>query len=335
MSTNYSKPDFVIVVGASAGGWKALEEFVSYMPEHSNVSVFIILHISGKAISKVLADRLQTHTSFTCAVAEDGLKIQSNHIYVAAANAHMLLKAETITLGCGPTESRWRPSIDVLFRSAAAIWTNRVIGIVMTGMLSDGVAGMDAIKKCGGICIVQDPNEAEFPDMPLAVLDQVSVDFNVSLSEMWAVISSIVVIPPLRNHIPPLEVVAEAEIAERTATSIKNVKELGEKSLFSCPDCGGGLWQVRNSSISRYRCHIGHSYNETELATKQTQSIEATLWVALRMMEERYVLLQKMATSEAGKGYKTVANQYAERMEETKFHINELKKILEITQQSV
>jgi hypothetical protein len=109
----------------------------------------------------------------------------------AAANHHLLVKKNKIILGSGPEENRWRPSIDVLFRSAAVAYNTRAIGVVLTGSLDDGTNGMDAIKRSGGITIVQDPNEAEYPDMPLSVLNAMEVDHCIPLSQMGDVIFDI------------------------------------------------------------------------------------------------------------------------------------------------
>lgn len=328
MELENTRPDYILVIGASAGGWKAITEFVTYLPENAPVSILIILHISSRSDGNILSDHLQARTKFRCTVGKDGQAVLASHIYVAPSNAHMLIKNGKILLGHGPAESRWRPSIDVLFRSAAASMSNRAIGIVLSGMLADGAAGMEAIKKCGGTTIVQDPSEAEFPDMPMAVLEGNGADYSLPLSEMWGVIAEIIKKdpPPIQSIAP--EVAAESRIAERTATSIENVAALGEKSLFSCPDCGGGLWEVENSGIARYRCHIGHSYEENQLAIKQSESIESTLWIALRMMEERYALLQKLSRSDSKKRYMVLASQQEQRKEETRRHIDQLKSIL-------
>src|ERR1700710_1741573 len=165
MEPKNSRPDYILVIGASAGGWKALTEFVAYLPDNAPVGILIILHVSSRADGNILSNHLQAHTKFRCTVGEDGQAVLAGHIYVAPSNAHMLVKDGKILLGHGPAESRWRPSIDVLFRSAAVSMSTRAIGIILSGMLAGGAAGMEAIKKCGGITIVQDPEEAEFPDM--------------------------------------------------------------------------------------------------------------------------------------------------------------------------
>lgn len=324
MSTS---PKFVIVIGASAGGANASGELISQIKLNINAAIFIVLHLAGKGISELLKHRLQKFTQYTCKVAENGETIQSNTLYVAPVNQHMLVKEGQVLIGQGPAENRWRPSIDVLFRSAAASYGSYAIGIIITGMLNDGAAGMSALKRSGGICIVQDPNEAEFPDMPLAVLDTIEVDHCVRLSEMGQLISDITKNGVISNPVPP-DVIIEAQIAERTSTSIDNVKLLGGHSVYACPDCGGGLWHVQDGIVKRYRCHIGHSYTEKDLLIKQSETLEATLWVALRMMEERASLLTKMSKDERSKGLNTLASFKEQRNMELQVHIQKLKEIL-------
>jgi len=322
-----ASPKFIVVIGASAGGASASGELISQIKPDNNTAIFIVLHLAGKGISELLQHRLQKFTSYRCKIAENEEAIQSNTLYIAPVNYHMLVKEGQVVIGQGPAENRWRPSIDVLFRSAAASYGSYTIGIIITGMLNDGAAGMSAIKRSGGICIVQDPNEAEFPDMPLAVLDTIEVDHSVRLSEMGQLISEITKNGITSNSIPQ-DVIAEAEIAERVSTSIDNVQQLGNHSVYACPDCGGGLWHVQDAVIKRYRCHIGHSYTEKDLLIKQSETLEATLWVALRMMEERTSLLTRMAKDERSKGLNTLASFKEERNAELQIHIEKLKEIL-------
>jgi len=215
-----------------------------------------------------------------------------------------------------------------LFRSAAASFDGRTIGIILTGLLQDGTAGMDAIKRCGGTTIVQDPQEAEYPDMPLSVLENIAVDYCTPLSGIGAILleKSRMEVQELLP-IPP-EIKKEAEIAERVTINIDDLKDLGQKSLYSCPDCGGGLWEIVEDNIIRYRCHTGHVYTQDELLLKQSSALENTLWIALRMLEERRNLLQKMSREESSKGWLKMAAQKKARAHELENHINRLKTLL-------
>ncbi len=332
-------PKFVIVIGASAGGMKALSEIVAQLQTEIDAAIFIVLHLSGTAISDFLKLHLQKFTSLPCEIAAEGAPIKKGHIYIAPPNIHLLIKKGNIILGRGPKENRWRPSIDVLFRSAAAAYNTRTIGIVLTGLLDDGTTGMLAIKRSGGACIVQDPNEAEYPDMPLSVLNNMEVNYCIPLADMEEVISEIIQTTPEEKPAPD-DVIIESQIAERVVVDYDKVRQLGEKSIYACPDCGGGLWNISKggdgqAKVDRYRCHIGHSYSEKDLVTKQEEVFESTLWVALRIMEERRNLLMKMEDDHAKKGFSTLAKGYKEKADEIQIHVNKLKEVLFASQKSV
>ncbi|MBC7937873.1 MAG: chemotaxis protein CheB [Rhizobacter sp.] len=326
------QPAFVIVVGASAGGVNALCELIGQVDPGINASLFIVMHLSRNTLSDFLVHRLQPLTSMPCVLAEDGGKIERGKVYIASANFHLLVKKEEILLGRGPDENGWRPCIDALFRSAAAAYNSRTIGIILTGMRDDGTAGMLAIKRSGGVCIVQDPEEAEHPDMALSVLNNMEVNYCLSLSQMGKVLENIT------QHIPeeiavPADVAVEAEIAERVVVSYENVKQLGEKSIYACPDCGGGLWNISGKEgnkerVVRYRCHIGHSYSENDLVIKQGEIFEATLWTALRIMEERRNLFLKLDQDHRKRGLTTIARGYQDKASEIQVHVDKMKEVL-------
>ena len=322
------QPSFIITVGASAGGLNAVSELVAQLPEDLDAAVFVVLHLSNVGLGEFLITRLQKHTSFICLIPKDGDEIEAGRIYLAPPNTHLLIRDGRAGLAHGPAENRWRPSIDVLFRSAAAHYGNRVIGIILTGYLNDGVAGMGAIKKGNGYCIVQDPNQAEYPDMPLSVLEEMEVNHCVPLGEMGSIIEEIVTNGRPEPAEIDAQVIKEARIAENTITSIDAVAELGEKSTFACPDCGGGLWNVNDSPTKSYRCHVGHVFTEKNLVVQQAQSLESTLWVALRMMEERRMLLKKIGENEKNKGFVRMAKGHLKQSEELEDHISKLKALL-------
>ncbi|HEV8283330.1 MAG TPA: chemotaxis protein CheB [Chitinophagaceae bacterium] len=322
------KPPFIIVIGASAGGLNAIIELVSQLPKELNASVFIVLHLSKAAIGDILVTKIQKNTALTCKIAEDKEQIKTGHIYVAPPDVHLLVKEEQIILGHGPAENRFRPSIDVLFRSAAASHRDRAVGVILTGLLNDGTIGMHAIKSSGGYSIVQDPNEADYPDMSLAVLENMEVDYCISLKNMADVILHIINNAEPRSVSVPANIIEEAKLSEKSATTIEQVSKLGEKTLYSCPDCGGDLWNIENGKLKHYRCHIGHSFSESDLLLKQSEETEHTLWVAVRMMEERKLLLQKMANEHDDRGLQRLNLQYSKRAKELEQHIAKLKELL-------
>src|SRR6195952_2754898 len=175
------KPIYIIVIGASAGGIPAIRSLCEALPADLPAAVFVVLHMSPLSSGENLARIFQRHTDLTCQVAEDGSSIQAGHLYVAPPNHHLLLSEEGIRLNQGTRENKYRPSIDVLFRSAAVAYRSRVIGVILTGLLGDATSRMYAIKRCGGTCIVP-PEEAQCPDMPQSVLNRLEVDYRLSVA---------------------------------------------------------------------------------------------------------------------------------------------------------
>lgn len=228
----------------------------------------------------------------------------------------------------GAHENRSRPAIDPLFRTAAVAFGPGVIGILLTGYLDDGTAGMKAIQRCGGTCIVQDPEDAEYPDMPRNALNNVNVDYCVPISEMGAILETIISKKLPKRQAVPEDILIEAKIAERVLSDLPSVNKLGVQVPFNCPGCGGVLWQVGMDSELRFRCHTGHAYTAAYLLAEQTNKLEETMWTALRMFEERKNLLTEMARGQKGVGSETAL----ERAEMSQVHIDRIRAILTTTE---
>lgn len=322
-----SSPKFIVVIGTSAGGIRALEELVVQLTPDMDAAFFIVLHLSRKGVGDVLFHRLQQRSPLPCKVGEDNEPIKKGVIYIAPPDEHLLLAEDHIIIGKGAHENRWRPSINNLFRSAAATYNSRVIGIILTGLLDDGTAGMASIKRCGGTTIVQNPNEADHPDMPLSVLENVQVDHSESLSNMGVLLTELINRAELQEVEVPYDIIQETKIDRRVSTRIEDLSQF-EKSNINCPDCGGGLYITQKEHPAHYRCHVGHSYTERELLIRVSEVMETTFWTSLRMMEERRALLLKLYQSDMDKGYTKSANRHLERAQEMEVHINNLKQIL-------
>ena len=328
MELKSKSSNFIIVVGASAGGLHGVVELSAQLPADLNAAVFVVIHMSHSFDSSSLIKRIGEYSGLRCKIAEHGEMIQMGYLYLAVSDKHLLVKDEKILLARGPVENRWRPSIDTLFRSAAAAYNSRVIGVILSSLLQGGTAGMTAIKKSGGTCIVQYPAQAEYPDMPNSVLENVAVDYCVPLHEIGTIIKEATKDGIPKPHIVPQIVKAESEIAERTIVDMDILKDIGTHTVFTCPDCGGGLWQLKNDNFTRYRCHTGHVYTQEEFERKHKEALESTLWVALRMLEERKQLMEKMSREETSKGWIQQAERKMERAIELKSHIDRLKQLL-------
>jgi two-component system chemotaxis response regulator CheB len=321
------EPKFIVVIGTSAGGIRALEELVTQLKPDMDAAFFIVLHLSRKGVGKYLFQRLQENTTLPCNAGRNGEPIKKGAIYIAPPDEHMLLARGQVVIGKGAPENRWRPSINNLFRSAAASYSGRVIGIILTGMLDDGTSGMSSIKRSGGITVVQDPNEAEYPDMPLSVLDNVDVDHNVSLAQMGELLKEIISNTEPTEKEVPYDIKLESVLDQRVSTRIESLLQF-EKSEINCPDCGGGLYVTQKEHPTHFRCHVGHSYTDRELNIRMSEVLETTIWTSLRMMEERRSLLLKLAKKDEERGYDTSAGRNIEKAKEMEVHIENLKQIL-------
>ena len=237
-------PDFLIVIGASAGGLTALKKLVKDFEPGLNAAVCVVLHLPDISDTNFFVQQLRMNSTLICMEATHNLQIRKDHIYVAPVNKHLLVNGGKLILGNGARENRWRPSIDVLFRSAAAHYSTRSIGVILTGLLNDGVAGMSAIKRSKGKCIVLDPKEAEYPEMPEAVLANMKADYSIPLAEIVPVIKKLTQ-KKIKQQKAPADVLAESRIAEKAVIGIERVEPLGENTIYSCPDCGGNLGRSR------------------------------------------------------------------------------------------
>jgi two-component system, chemotaxis family, protein-glutamate methylesterase/glutaminase len=315
----------IIVIGTSAGGLEALDALIGQLPSDLPASIFVVQHMAPQNTGVALLHRLGKYRSFQCSLATDGEKFQNGRIYIGPSDHHLLIKKDRVLVTKGARENRYRPAVDPLFRSAVASHGSRVIAVLLTGVLDDGTAGMLAVKKCGGITIVQDPKDAAYPEMPQTALNNVDVDHCTPISEMGALLEKYAKQPPGKPRPVPEGVRIEAEIAERVLSDVKQVGTLGGQVPYNCPNCGGVLWQMTEPGSIRYRCHTGHSFTTKALLTSQTEKIEETLWVSLRMFEERKNLLNNMARTERSA---SVKRSYAEQVRATGIHIERIRAML-------
>ncbi len=318
----------IIVVGASAGGMRALTQLTAQFPKDFPAAIFIVNHMGADTTGDGLVAALNKSGGLTCEHAHNEQPFQEGHMYLAPSDQHILLVKGKILVTKGARENRYRPAIDPLFRSAAVAYGNRVIGIVLTGYLDDGTSGMIAIKRCGGICIVQDPLDAAYPDMPQSVIRNVGADYCLPIAEMGMLLSDLVRRKLPDRKQPPKDIVIEAEIAQRVLSDLPSVEALGEQVPFNCPDCGGVLWQVAEGDFLRYRCHTGHAFTSAVLLAQQTAKIEETLWVALRMFEERQNLIATMGPSQGNS-----SSSVLQRVQDSQIHIDRIRTMLKVTRE--
>jgi two-component system chemotaxis response regulator CheB len=332
----------VVVVGASAGGLDAVASVLAQLPPDLPAAVCVVVHVpqdaSGQHVR--LLDRAST---LPVRKAEDIAPLYHGNVYVAPPDRHLVLGAGHLRVSRGPKENRARPAIDPLFRSAADVYGERVIGLLLTGYLDDGVAGLAEIGRSGGMTLVQDPGDAIAPEMPSAAIARLEVDHVAPVHRMGALLTEMVgggadVRPP-GAHGESLaaerggagghgtgEPGIETRIAAGEEVEMEEQEDLGEMAGFGCPECGGPLLEIPDPSIKRYRCHIGHAYTQRALLSEQSDQVERALTAALRTLEERARLMEDLARAQGDRDGET-ENLYR-RADEARGHAQTIRELV-------
>lgn len=302
----------IIVLGASAGGVDALTRLFRRLPRNIPAAFLVVQHITPSARS-VLPQLLDKAGPLPAAHAADGEPIVNGHIYIAPPDFHLLVGQQDRMLRVrqGPQENRSRPAIDPLFRSAAVAFGPRVVGAVLSGMLDDGTAGLVAVKACGGISIVQDPEDAAWPDMPRNALRGDTPDYCVPIADMGALFTRLANMPAGPAVEAPKRLRAEVVISEQEFTVIPDEATLiGKPSRLSCPQCGGVLNEIHEGKTVRFRCQIGHAYGPESLAAAQSDALEEALAAAVRTHHDRQILFRRMEQDARSRGLEHSATRW-------------------------
>lgn len=283
----------ILVIGASMGGIKVFPPIVQHIRPDMPMATFIVQHVFSAHKSR-LAEILSNHTQATIKPAENGEPIRAGHIYVSPSDQHLIVKKDQVVLSYGPEENGSRPSINALFRSAAVAYQNRVIGVVLTGLLSDGAQGMKAIHECGGATIVQEPEEAEFDEMPRNAIKATEIDYVASLTEIPPLLSVL-----LRKNVSNTKAVrVPAGLQRQVSASMKSLTQIVEQnaelpSNFQYPD--------------------------------YPVDLDQSLWSVLQYMQERTAMLENLAESEQMKGRNKLGKDFALRAKESRAHTENLR----------
>ena len=286
----------IVVVGTSSGGLETLRILMAALPADFPAPICLVMHIAPQApgvLAEILArcGPLPTHT------ARNGDRLRPGHIYVAPPDFHLVVEPGTLRVTKGPRENRFRPAIDPLFRSAAQVFGPNAFGVLLTGSLDDGSAGLWAIKQLGGTAIVQDPDDALFPQMPLNAIEHVKVDHVVPASEIAPLLVRLTS-QPTEEQAPvavPPEMEVEVKIAKEQNPLDVGLDRIADPSSFACPECHGVLLQLKEGDRFRFRCHTGHAYSVASLVSAVNEGIEDSLWSAIRALEEGGMLMHRMA----------------------------------------
>jgi two-component system chemotaxis response regulator CheB len=304
----------LIVLGASAGGVEPLKQIVRDVPADLPAAICIVRHFPSQSISSLPAI-LSRVGPLAATHACDGEAIEHGRIYVAPPNDHLIVKDGVLRLGRGPRENQARPAIDPLFRTAARAYGPRVIGVILSGSLDDGTAGLAAVKNAGGIAIVQTPEEALFSGMPQSAIDNVPVDYVMPASQIAQLLGRLAREPVELQGVEAMTHESEKrrDNAEGRLHALQTGELPGPPSPFTCPDCGGPLWERREGGLMRFQCHVGHAFSPDALLSAESDSLEQALWTALRALEENAALARHIAQRMRGRDNPRAAARFDER----------------------
>jgi two-component system, chemotaxis family, protein-glutamate methylesterase/glutaminase len=301
----------ILVVGGSAGSIEPLQRMIAVLPADFPAAIFVVIHIGGHLS---YLDKLLVRTAkLPVVLARNGQPIRHGCVALAVPDEHLLLHDEHLLLRRGPQENRTRPAIDPLFRTAACTFGGRVIGVILSGGLNDGTAGLKAVKECGGLAVVQDPDDAEVGDMPRSALSNVLVDHVVPASDLGQLLVNLVTLPAARTPPIPFGIRLEAAIAVQEKNRMVEMDRLGMRSRFTCPECQGTLWEIADGDLLRYRCHVGHAFTVDAMVVAQAAEMEGILWRLLRSAEESDELVSRLAEHAREQQNEPIARQWETR----------------------
>jgi two-component system chemotaxis response regulator CheB len=325
----------IVVIGASAGGVEAVASLVEALPRDLAAAVFVVVHFPPHTTS-VLPRIITRRGGMTAMHPEDGTPIELGCVYVAPPDRHLLVEQGHVRLVRGPRENGARPAVDPLFRSAARAYGARVIGVILTGNLDDGTAGLMAVRSAGGLTIVQDPDDALYAGMPSSALRHVQADHVAPLGEIAGLlVRRVGEMVELKGGGPVAQRQnREVEISEMDPEAVESPRA-GAPSGYACPECHGVLWEVDEGGLLRFRCRVGHAYSIENLLAAQGSSMDAALWAAYRALEERAALTARMGARMEERGQASLAQRYNEQTRETLQRAELIRRVLLMNSQEV
>jgi two-component system chemotaxis response regulator CheB len=317
----------IVVIGGSAGAVEVLKSAIDALPADLAAAVLVAIHIPPTSPGR-LPEILQRHSALRVDWAHDGEAVEYGRVYVAPADRHLVLEGPCVRVTRAPRENHSRPAIDPLFRSAAFAYGPRVVAVLLSGRLDDGSAGLWAVKERGGTVVVQDPDDAAHPDMPRNALEYTTADHVVAAREVAPLLTRLV-----EEHADPKDTPASAglELEVRIAMEANALQEgvltLGPSTSYTCPECHGVLMRVGERGIPRFRCHTGHAFSLDSLLASLTESVEETLWSALRAVEETVVLLREAAERTREQGEQGSDPRFEEKAREAEQRAELLRRV--------
>ena len=324
MANGSTAPRDIVVVGGSAGSLEPLKTLVSQLPGNLAASLLVVVHIPSDGAS-ILPEILKSAGQLPALHPADGQRIEPGVIYIAPSDHHLLVEDGHVKVTRGPRENRHRPAIDPLFRTAARSYGSRVVGIVLSGLLDDGAAGLMAIRMRGGLGVVQDPVEASYPEMPAHALQYSGADCVLRVNEMANLLVNVSQEQPRGKSSRVEGSVPNRNVEDRADLEGSGNKEKeGTPSPFACPECHGVLWEVKEGELLRFRCRVGHAYTANALRAAMSEATEDALWAAMRALEEKAALMRRLAPRSATR----LAGAYEEEAQAYDKHAESIRGIL-------
>ncbi|HTH60861.1 MAG TPA: chemotaxis protein CheB [Paraburkholderia sp.] len=316
-----------IVIGTSAGGFDALMTLAGGLPPYIPASLMVVLHVGAHPSS--LPERLSAVGPLPAHHAANGERLLPGRIYVAPPDHHLLLNGNSTTeVIRGPKENYARPAIDPLFRSAALARGTRVIGVILTGMLDDGAAGLRAVHDCGGVTIVQDPETAHAPDMPRNAMRHTRPHHVLPLAEIGPWLVLLAGSPAGATRANAQDGLAAEYRSLALGATPEALVQIARPTTLTCPDCGGCLWQIHGSMPPRYRCHTGHAYSIESLRSAGGDALEYALGDALRALHEKKVLSEELAGYHKEFGDERSASRFEREADRAAIAAQEIEKLM-------
>ncbi len=319
----------LVVIGASAGGVEALLSLFSQLPSNLNAAVLVVLHVPATGTS-ILPTILNRKSHMPASHITNGQEMHPHHIYIAPPNFHMMVSDGKMLLSSGPRVNGVRPSIDTLFLSAAQSQASRLIGVILSGTMMDGTMGLRKIEENGGDTIVQDPAEAAFPGLPLHAIEKVDVDYVLPIEEIAGTIVRLMQEPPKRRAKFAAELGMEEEQQELHTDHelFAGGGNTSPRSLLTCPECGGVLWEVTERGIVQYVCQVGHTFSEESMVSEQDGAVEHALWSAVRILEEKAMLSRRLASRAEEYGMRRSTQSFLQAADDAEAKGNAIRSLL-------
>jgi two-component system, chemotaxis family, protein-glutamate methylesterase/glutaminase len=305
----------ILAIGTSAGGVEALVHLARELPADLPACVLVTIHMSRRHKS-ALDEILSSAGSLPARFAKDGDHPRKQQIFIAPPDRHLLVEDNRIRLGVGPRENNSRPSIDAMLRSVALCCGGRTVGVVLTGTLGDGASGLWAVRTCGGLAVVQDPRDAAFSEMPQRALERAGPDHVASLSDMPRLLASLVHQAEGETLPAPESVRYEAMIARKGGIPMEDMDRIARRSVLACPDCHGVMWEIDEGELTRYRCHVGHTYTAELMDVALDENLRQALGSAQRALEERVALAKRLHRQAVEQGHSLTGKDWADKVEE-------------------